>query len=53
LRFIKEERIGMVVMAKHGAKGHFRVGSVSRKVMENSLVPVVTIPIGSKKNRGL
>jgi nucleotide-binding universal stress UspA family protein len=48
LRFIKEERVGMVVMAKHGPKGHFRVGSVSRKVMENSLVPVVTIPTGSK-----
>ncbi|MBW1888704.1 MAG: universal stress protein [Deltaproteobacteria bacterium] len=48
LKLIKEERIGMVVMAKHGSKGHFRVGSVSRKVMENSFVPVVTIPIGSK-----
>ena len=48
LRFLKEKGIGMVVMAKHGPKGHFRLGSVSRKVMENSLVPVVTIPIGSK-----
>ena len=45
LKFIKKENIGMVVMAKHGRKGHFRIGSVSLKVVENSLVPVVTIPI--------
>ncbi|MBW1770656.1 MAG: universal stress protein [Deltaproteobacteria bacterium] len=48
LRFIKKENVNMVVMAKHGRKGHFRIGSVSRKVMENSLTPVVTIPISSK-----
>lgn len=49
LKFIKKENIGMVVMAKHGRKGHFRIGSVSLKVVENSLVPVVTIPIGSEE----
>ena len=49
LKFIKKKNIGMVVMAKHGRKGHFRIGSVSRKVMENSLMPVVTIPVGSEK----
>ena len=49
LKFIKKENIGMVVMAKHGRKGYFRIGSVSRRVLENSLVPVVTIPIGSEK----
>jgi nucleotide-binding universal stress UspA family protein len=45
LKFIKQENVNMVVMAKHGRKGHFRIGSVSRRVVENSLAPVVTIPI--------
>ena len=40
LRFIKKENVNMVVMAKHGRKGHFRIGSVSSKVVENSLAPV-------------
>ena len=49
LKFIEKEKVDMVVMAKRGQKGHFRVGSVSKKVVEKSPVPVVTIPIGSEK----
>ena len=47
LKFIENEKVDMVVMAKRGQKGHFRVGSVSKKVVEKSPVPVVTVPIGS------
>jgi nucleotide-binding universal stress UspA family protein len=35
----------MVVMATHGRKGYFHFGSVAEKVLKNSPVPVVTIPI--------
>jgi len=35
----------MVVMATHGRTGHFHFGSVAEKVVKNSRVPVVTIPI--------
>jgi len=47
LKFIEKEKMDMVVMAKRGRKGHFYFGSVSQKVVKNSPVPVVTIPIGS------
>ncbi len=49
LKFIENEKMHMVVMAKRGQKGHFRFGSVSEKVVKNAPVPVVTIPIGSAK----
>lgn len=45
LKLIGEETIGMVVMASHGKRGHFRFGGVAEKVIRNSPVPVVTIPI--------
>ena len=45
LKLIKEENVDMVVMASHGAKGNFRFGSVTEKVLKNSPVPVTTIPI--------
>lgn len=45
LKLIGKETIGMVVMASHGRKGHFRFGGVAEKVIRNSPVPVVTIPI--------
>jgi len=48
LEFIEKTKVDMVVMAKRGQRGHFRFGSVSEKVVKNSPVPVVTIPIGSK-----
>ena len=49
LKLIRQERIDMVVMASHGAKAHFRFGGVAEKVLKNSSVPVVVIPIEPEK----
>lgn len=49
LKLIDQEKIGMVVMASHGKKAHFRFGGVAEKVIKNSPVPVVTIPIEPEK----
>jgi nucleotide-binding universal stress UspA family protein len=46
LDFIEKEKVDMVVMATHGRGGYFPFGSVTEKVLKNSSVPVVTIPIG-------
>lgn len=48
LDFVEKERMDMVVMATHGQGGHFPFGSVTEKVLKNSKVPVVTIPISPK-----
>jgi len=45
LQFIEKEEIDLVVMASHGQKGHFRFGGVAEKVIRNSQVPVVVIPV--------
>ena len=45
LKLVEKEKIDMVVMASHGRKGHFRFGGVAEKVLRNSRVPVVTIPV--------
>jgi len=45
LKLIDKEKVDMVVMATHGRKGDFGFGSVAEKVVKNSPVPVVTIPI--------
>jgi nucleotide-binding universal stress UspA family protein len=45
LKLIDQERVDMVVMATHGRKGIFRFGSVAERVVKNSPVPVVSIPI--------
>jgi nucleotide-binding universal stress UspA family protein len=45
LKLIDKEDVDLVVMASHGAKGNFRFGSVTEKVLKNSKVPVTTIPI--------
>ena len=45
LKFAKQEKVDMIVMASHGSRGSFSFGSVSEKVVKNSHVPVVTIPI--------
>lgn len=45
LMLIEKEKIDMVVMASHGRKGYFHFGSVAEKIVKNSAVPVVTIPI--------
>jgi len=45
LKLIDSQKVDMVVMASHGAKGHYRFGSVTEKVVKNSPIPVTTIPI--------
>lgn len=45
LKLVDREKIGMIVMSSRGDKDTFRFGSVAEKVVKNSSVPVVTIPI--------
>jgi len=47
LKIIEKEKMSMVVMATHGRKDYFHFGSVAEKVLKNSPVPVVAIPINS------
>jgi len=49
LKLIDKEKIELVVMASHGRKGHFRFGGVAEKVIKNSPVPVLTIPVEPAK----
>ena len=49
LDFIEKEQMHMVVMATHGQGGHFPFGSVAEKVVKNSRVPVVTIPMSGQE----
>jgi nucleotide-binding universal stress UspA family protein len=49
LGFIAKEKVDLVVMASRGKKGHFRFGSVAEKVIRNSAVPVVAIPVEPAK----
>ena len=49
LKLIEEENVDMVVVATRGRKGHFPLGSVAEKVVKNSPVPVVTIPIAAEQ----
>ena len=45
LKLIETEGIDMVVMATRGKKAHFPFGSVTEKVVKNSPVPVITVPV--------
>ncbi len=45
LKTAETEKMDMIVMASHGRKGRFGFGSVSEKVVKNSHIPVVTIPV--------
>ena len=49
IKLIEQEKIDMVIMATHGQKGHFHFGSVAEKVVKNSPIPVITIPIRTRK----
>jgi nucleotide-binding universal stress UspA family protein len=49
LRFIEHEKVDMVAMATCGSKGHSPLGSVAEKVLKNSYVSVVTVPIRSEQ----
>lgn len=44
LRLIEQEGVDLVVMSTSGARGIFRFGSVTEKVVKNASVPVVSIP---------
>jgi nucleotide-binding universal stress UspA family protein len=48
LRLMEQEKVDMVVMSSRGREGKFRFGSVAEKVVKNSRIPVVTIPIDSQ-----
>lgn len=48
LKLIEKEKVDMVVMASRGRKGYF-FGSVAEKVVKNSPIPVVTIPVSPEK----
>ncbi|GBC61639.1 universal stress protein [Desulfonema ishimotonii] len=45
LKLIGYEKIDMVVMTTRGQEGLFPFGSVTEKVVKNSPVPVITVPI--------
>jgi len=45
LKLTEKENIDMVVMATCGGSGDFPFGSVADKVVKNSSVPVVTVPV--------
>jgi nucleotide-binding universal stress UspA family protein len=49
LKLIEKEKVDLVVMASHGAKGIFRFGSVTEKVLKNSPVPVTVVPVDPSK----
>ncbi|MFO8111164.1 MAG: universal stress protein [Desulfosalsimonadaceae bacterium] len=44
LKFIKNENIDSVVMAKEGKSGNFSFGSITERVVKHSPVPVTVIP---------
>ena len=45
LKMVEKENIDMVVMSTRGSRGHFPFGSVTERVVKNSPVPVVTVPV--------
>jgi len=49
LKAIDEQKVDTVVMATRGRRGRFQFGSVAEKVVKNSPVPVVTIPVAPGK----
>lgn len=50
LKFINQEKVDLVVMPTHGQRGIFPFGSVTEKVVKNSTVPVLTVPIQIKSD---
>lgn len=48
LKLVETEKMDLVVLASRGAKGQFPFGSVAEKVVRNSTVPVVTVPVRSE-----
>ncbi len=50
LKFIDEEKVDIVVMPTHGQRGIFPFGSVTEKVVKNSTVPVMAVPIQTESD---
>ncbi len=50
LKFIDKENVDMVVMPTHGQRSIFPFGSVTEKVVKNSNVPVLTVPIQAESD---
>lgn len=49
LKLAEKEKVDLIVMASHGAKGNFRFGSVTEKVLKSSPVPVTVVPVEPAK----
>jgi nucleotide-binding universal stress UspA family protein len=49
LKLAEKEKVDLIVMASHGAKGNFRFGSVTEKVLKSSSVPVTVVPVEPAK----
>ena len=47
LKLVEKEDVDIVVMATHGQKGQFHFGGVAEKVVKNSPVSVITVPVKS------
>ena len=45
LLLAQSEKVDMIIMATRGRSGDFPFGSVTEKVLKNSMVPVVAVPI--------
>ncbi len=45
LNLVEKEKIDMVIMSTRGTKGNYSFSSVTGKVVKNSPVPVVSVPI--------
>lgn len=45
LKLIDKEKVDAVVLSTCGEKGHYRMGSTAEKVVRNSPVPVITVPV--------
>jgi len=48
LRLIDKEKVDLVVMTAMGRKGHFQFGAVAERVVKNSPVPTLIIPVAGK-----
>lgn len=51
LSFIEKEEIDMVIMATRGKKANFPFGSVTEKVVKNSPVPVISVPVKTEEEK--
>jgi len=50
LRLIDKEKADLVVMTARGRKGHFEFGAVAERIVKNSPVPTLIIPVAGKKS---